>query len=147
MVLYVKAENAALSSAPDYLNHHSHVRERERESGEWMADITSYYLNHHSRLHTTSTITHTRGSTLPQPSLTLPQPSLTAPQSTLPQPSLNSTLPQPSLNSTLSQPSLTSYPPHDLNHHSRPILHTTSTITHVLSSTLPQPSLTTYPPH
>ncbi|MEF9438230.1 MAG: hypothetical protein L0922_05670, partial [Candidatus Mariimomonas ferrooxydans] len=65
-----------------------------------------HYLNHHSRtgLHTTSTITHTVTSTLPQPSLT-PQlhttSTITHPRgSTLPQPSLTprvSTLPQPSL--------------------------------------------------
>ncbi|MEF9438076.1 MAG: hypothetical protein L0922_04795, partial [Candidatus Mariimomonas ferrooxydans] len=42
---------------PHYLNHHSHPG-------------PPHYLNHHSPqgLHTTSTITYTRDSTLPQPS-------------------------------------------------------------------------------
>ena len=89
-------------------------------------------------LHTTSAITHSGPSTLPQPSRTTPPPHYLIYHS---QQALHTTSTivhgKPS---TLPQPSLTSLPPHYFNRH--PQLHTTSTITHSLISTLPQPSLT-----
>ena len=78
-------------------------------------------------LHTTSTITHSLPSTLPQPSPTASPPHYLNHHS-------QSTLPQPSL--TLHTTSTIAHTPYYFNHHSH---HTTSTITH---ATVPQPSLT-----
>ena len=102
---------STITHAPHYLNHHSHL-----------VLLTTSTVSH--TLHTTSTITHNphflsyhSHSTLPQPTLT---PSIVSQSSLTP-----STLPQPSLT------------PHYLSHHSPPLLHNTSTITHGPYSTLP----------
>ena len=111
---------------------------------------STQYLNHHSQLslHTTSAITHSYVSTLPQPSLTAKSPHYLNHHSHSP---LHTTS---AITHTVSLRSLTPYclnhcsPPHflnrhspthyvdhhsrprDLNHHLRVCLHTTSTITH-----------------
>ena len=109
---------STITHTSQYLNHHL--------PHHYFNYHSPHYLNHHSRylnhlstlpqpsVHTTSTITHSPFSTLPQSSLTLPQPSLS---SSLPQPSLTAPSPhyvnhQSRTHPTLHQASLTDSPPH-----------------------------------